>query len=680
MDPYSAVPEICRLRWLVRFAVLWALIIFGRLCYLQIFRHHELDRAADGQQLRDLVVAAPRGAITDRNGNELAVSVPVDSLAVNPSKMNAGVVEKASRELARILHLDANKLEAAIKAAQKGKKGTGFLWVKRRMTPEESTLIRRLPLEKERKAWKEWIDIRQESRREYPQGDLAANVVGILGTVDDYKTGVSGVELSLQNDLEGIPGSVRLVTDAARRGVDELEITPPVAGSNVALTIDARIQHVADTALRKAVKEHDCPSGTLVVMDPHNGDILAMSNFPTFDPNKPFRNDAESKALLNRAVSATNDPGSVFKMFTVAAALECTKLRADSLIDCGHGMFRVKGVAIPDTHPYGKLSMEQVIWKSSNVGAIKVGIEVGKDNLYRYLRDFGFGSTTGVELPGESAGLLKHPSRWTPGSLYYLSFGHEAGTTTLQLAQAASVFANGGYRVRPRIVRYLQREGGERRVEPDSPRIRVLKPETAKEVRRISEGVVLPGGTGERAKLVGYTSGGKTGTAMIYDPKLGQYVKRYNSTFMGYAPLESPAIVVVVTLDDTTLYGGVIAAPVFKQVAQAALRILGREPDIQINPPAGETPAGAAPLPLIAKAQAPVAVEPVPAQPTAVREIITGARIPDFQGLSKRQVVEASTQLGMPVEVIGKGLARTQDPAPGRALATGGKIRVYFAR
>jgi cell division protein FtsI (penicillin-binding protein 3) len=670
MDPYSAVPEIRRLRWLVRFAVLWALVIFGRLFYLQVLRHHELDRVANSQQLREREIAAPRGTITDRNGNKLAVSVPVDSLAINPRKLKE--VVPACNLLARTLNLNARKLKASIEAAQA--KNSGFLWVKRKLTLEESASIRLLARENE------WIDVRQESRREYPHGDLAANVLGFLAIVDDEETGASGVELSLQEDLEGIPGSVRVLTDVNHRGIDELEATPPVAGSNVALTIDTRIQYVADTELRRAVKDNNCLSGTLVVLDPHNGDILAMSSVPTFDPNKPVKGRAELKNRLNRTVSVVSDPGSVAKMFTVAAALECTRLRANSPINCGNGIFSTGGVTIKDTHAYGTLSMEEVIWKSSNVGAIRVGIEVGKENLYRYLRNFGFGSVTGVNLPGESAGLLNQPSRWTPGSLYYLSFGHELGTTTLQLAQAASVFANGGYRVRPRIVRSRQREGGEKMVEPDSPRVRVLKPETAVEMRRISEGVVLPGGTGTRAKLVGYTSGGKTGTAQMFDRELRRYVPRYNSTYMGYAPLNSPSIVVVVTLDGSTLYGGIVAAPVFKQVAQAALRILGREADVPLDPQPAETLADPVPLPLIAKAEAPGGAEAVPAQADVVREIITGARIPDFQGMSKRQVVEASVQLGMPVEIVGKGLARTQNPVAGKVLAEGERIRVYFAR
>lgn len=672
MDPYSAVPEIRRLRWLVRFAVLWALVIFGRLFSLQVLRHYELDRAANNQQLRDRAIAAPRGTITDRNGEELAVSVPVDSLAVNPRKLKD--VPLASDLLARVLTLDARKIRASIEAAQA--KNSGFLWIKRKLSSEESASIRLLARDKE------WIDLRQESRREYPHGDLAANVIGFLATVDDEETGASGVELSLQEDLEGIPGSVRVLTDVNHRGIDELATVPPVAGSNVALTLDTRIQYVADTELRKAVRDNNCLSGTLIVMDPNSGDILAMSSVPTFDPNKPLRHRNELKSRLNRTVSVVNDPGSVFKMFTVAAALECTRLRASTPINCGNGIFRAGGVAIRDTHAYGTLSMEQVIWKSSNVGAIRIGVEVGKENLYRYLRDFGFGSLTGVQLPGESAGLLSQPSGWTPGSLYYVSFGHEVGTTTLQLAQAASVFANGGYRVRPRIVKWRQRENGERQMEPESPRVPVLKPETAVEMRRISEGVVLPGGTGTRAKLVGYTSGGKTGTAQMYDRELRRYVKRYNSTYMGYAPLHSPAVVVVVTLDGATAYGGIVAAPVFKQVAQAALRILGREADVPVPPETAPVPAEPASPALIAQAPAadPVSAEADPAEPAVVREIITGPRIPDFQGMSKREVVQTSVQLGMPVEVVGQGLARTQVPAAGKVLASGERIRVYFAR
>ncbi|MCC6585425.1 MAG: transpeptidase family protein [Bryobacterales bacterium] len=670
MDPYSAVPEIRRLRWLVRFAVLWSAIIVARLMYLQVFKSEELGRVADSQQLREQEIRAPRGAITDRNGEELAVSVPVDSLAINPKKIKN--VPLAVQQLSRILNMDAKELNAIIGEAKQARRG--FAWVKRKITPQESAALRRLG-----KDSREWVDIRQESRREYPHNELAAH---LLGFVDHAEHGVGGIELSLQDDLEGIPGTVRMLTDVKHRGIDELETVAPVPGANVALTIDARLQYVADTELKKAVIDHHCVSGTLVAMDPRNGEVLAMSTYPTFNPNVPLKGRNDLKSRLNRTIAVVNDPGSVFKMFTVGAALECTRLNAKSVIPCGNGVFRFGDQVIHDTHSYGALTLEEVIWKSSNVGAIRIGSEVGKDNLYRYLRAFGFGATTGIELDGESPGLLRPPAKWTAGSLYYVSFGHEVGTTTIQLAQACSVFANGGFRVKPKIVRWRQREGEPRRMTADSPREQVLKKDTAIEMRRISEGVVLYG-TGKRAKLLGYTSGGKTGTAQMYDKELRRYVKRYNSTYMGYAPLGDPTVVVVVTLDGSTEFGGVVAAPVFKEVAEAALRVTAQEPDVpvEVKPDQSEKPGDPKASPtgpaLLAKANMVKSDEPV--RETS-HELITGSLVPDLSGMSKRQVVETSVQLGMPVELVGKGIVRSQAPVAGSVLREGERIRVYFGR
>jgi cell division protein FtsI (penicillin-binding protein 3) len=702
MDPYSTVPEIRRLRWLVRGAALWALIIFARLVHLQVVKHRELDRAADSQHLRAIEISAPRGAILDRSGQPLALSIPVDSLAINPRKIKdpnlvaetlSRTVELSEEELTRQLAwLFRNqpgalaragaelrgksltqRLEKLIRLAQEHRRG--FLWIKRRLTPAEASSLRSLA----RTA--DWIDLRQDSRRDYPHRQLAASVLGFVATVDGQETGAAGIELALNDELEGAPGAVNLLSDVHHRGLDELDTTPPAPGANVALTIDARIQHVADTALAAAVKERNCQSGSLVVMDPHSGDILAMSSYPTFDPNLPLRDKHELASRLNRNITVVYDPGSVLKLFTLAAALETTRLRATTPIACGNGLFRFPGGIIHDTKAYGTIPLEQVIWKSSNVGAIMAGIEVGRERLYQYLRNFGFGARTGILLPAESPGDLKHPSRWTPGSLYYISYGHELSVTTLQLAQAASVFANGGYRVTPRIVRWRERDG-HRILEPPARKTRVIKPETAVEVRRISEGVVLFG-TGKAAKLDGYTSGGKTGTAKIYSHQVKDYISRYNASYLGYAPLQHPDIVVVVTLDDASQFGGVVAAPVFKEVAQAALRIRGIEPDVPLAPSAPHetpSPAPAAPPALLASSAPPPAPLPEPPPAPSSHEVIIGPGLPDFSGMSKREVSQAAAHLNVHLEFIGKGIARSQSPPPGSPVSSGGKVRVYFAR
>jgi cell division protein FtsI (penicillin-binding protein 3) len=655
--------ELIRLRILVWGGLLWAAVLAARLVQLQVVEHDKLAADATGQQERELEVQPPRGAILDRNGIALAVSVPVNSLGVD-----AELIEDpadAFSMLSRIVRVPAETLMESLEETRR--KGRRFFWVKRRLSEEESATI--LPLAKDNR----WMAIREESMRVHPQGTLGA---GVVGSVYSDERGNAGVEASMDPVLAGVRGRVRVLRDGKKRGIGTLatqEVALP--GRNVHLTVDSPLQMYSDRELAATVRAYEASSGTLVVMNPKSGEVLAMSAYPTFDPDSRIRSKAEYERRRHAAIFSDHDPGSVVKMVTVAAALETTRLRAKSMVNCGNGLFRVdRRTVIHDTHSYASLPVEEVLWRSSNIGAIHIGLVVGRARLWEYLQRFGFGQRTGIELPGESPGVLKREKDWKPSSIYYISFGHEMTATTLQLAQAASVFANGGYRVAPRLVRATEDDSGEL-VRPDPPvRQRVISAETAVEMRRMSEGVILHG-TAKSARIDGYTAGGKTGTAQLIDRNSGRghYVKRYASTFLGYAPLNNPEVVVVATVVGTSKMAGEVSGPLFSRVAAKALQRLGVDPDVpaESDDRNRDRPEEA---PLQLGSIGPAA--PKPPQPVNA----VGAPVPDFSGMAKNEVLRESVARGMPVEILGDGLARRQEPEAGSILTAGQTLKVYFVR
>lgn len=667
-----------RVHLLARMGFLWAALIVFRLLQLQILQHDKYRTLAQQQQEKVVEVRAPRGTILDRAGQPLAMSLPVDSVCVNPSRVPD--LSVASDILARILNLDAGELLGKMKFAADGRRG--FLWVKRRITPEESKRLRDLNLD--------WVEFRTESMRFYPDKQLAAHV---LGGVDFEEKGNAGIEQSLDEDLEGHPGTTRVTSDVKQRGFNSKVDTEPLPGKTEKLTIDSRIQFVAEQELEKAIKTHHCKTGSVVAMDPKTGDILALANYPVYDPNDPPKPGEDVMARDDLAVTTPYEPGSVFKVITISAALETTHLRPESIIPCGNGSITLFGRTIHDHSRYASLPMEDVLARSSNIGAINVGLKVGDANMYEYMRRFGFGKNTGLPLPGESAGMVRPLKYWQKSSIGSVAMGHEISVTAVQLAQACSVIANGGFRVKPRLL-------SETPVE--TPK-RVLQPETAITMRRMMEGVVIkPYGTGHRyAHIPGYTSGGKTGTAQIFDHHTHQYTHFYNASFMGFAPVTNPAIVVVVTLNGTVGtagYGGPTSAPVFREVAAAALRILDVPKDLPDDLPNEDNDKGKAdendvaiadlspsvppPLAQVNDALKPVLDQrpffgpPVPESPAE----LAGPKVPNFQGKSVRDVIQQSAALGIPVEFAGSGIARAQAPAPGAILPIGERVRIQFGR
>ena len=672
MDSGARIKAVKRLTWFAGVILLWGAFIFVKLIYLQVVRHADYVRLAHQQQEEDMDIAAPRGSIYDRTGQVLALSVPMDSVYIDP--LHVPDLQVASDILSAILHLDRAALYGRMQWYFNSRKG--YMWVAHRIQPGQAERLRSLHLE--------WIRFALESRRSYPKGTLAAHVIG---SVDSEENGQWGLEKGLDSELRGLPGSVRVLTDAKGRGIESHLEAEPHPGVPVTISIDERIQFPADQEIARAVQQAHAESGSLVVMDPHSGEILAMASYPSFDPNRPPGRGERPSVRFNHAVSVPFEPGSVFKVITLSSALETTDLRPESLINCGNGTITLFGRTIHEAHHgYGILPMAMVLAKSSNIGAIQVGMRVGQNNLYEYVRRFGFGARTGLPLPAESPGMVRKLTRWGKTSLSSVAMGHEIGVTTLQLAQACAVVANGGLLVRPRLI--LRK--GDAAV-PAVPPSRVLRPETAITMRQMMEGVVLVG-TGKRAKLDGYSTGGKTGSAQIYDFATRHYTHSYNASFMGFAPVTNPAIVVVVTLNGThgtSGFGGAVAAPVFRAVAGEALRVLDVPKDLPDEAP--ETAPGNQVADLddvaiadLGSSEPDILEEGAPAQQGAVAAVLhqepEGPKVPNFEGLSKRAVIAKAEAEGLQVLLYGAGTARTQEPPPGGPLHQGERIRVEFVK
>jgi cell division protein FtsI (penicillin-binding protein 3) len=673
-----------RLLGLAAAGLLWALLILCRLVYLQVVSHERYLELAQHQQRRTVTVQPERGAIFDRNGHPLAQSVAVDSVCINPLRVPDRPF--AADILSRVLGVDRRDLLDKLEKAYARR--SGFLWVKRRIPPEESERLRSLKLE--------WVEFRKETSRYYPNGSLASHVVGAV----DYsqEQGNLGLEQSLDKVLRGRPGTVTMVTDVQQRGVDSIAATKADPGASVTLSIDERIQFIAERELAAACNQYKAASGSVVVMNPYTGELLAIASYPSFDPNQPPKRGDDPTARFDHPVSVPFEPGSVFKIVTLSAALETTDLRPESQINCGNGTIRLFGRVIHEAHGgYGVLSMADVLAKSSNIGAIQIGLRVGEKNLLEYVHRFGFGRRTGLPLPAESSGMVRDLKHWGKTSIGSVAMGHEISTTAVQLAQACSVIANGGVLVRPRLVLSRQKPGEPPVREPAEPPRRVLKPETAITMRQMMEGVVLHG-TGKAARLPGYTSGGKTGSAQIFDLETKHYTHYYNGSFVGFAPVTNPAVVIAVTLNGTKLYGGVVAAPVFKAVATETLRLLEVPMDLPETAEQQQVLAKAEDAGDVAIAdlsRPPDDLQPVrlsPAAPSAIPEqpavqqapgtvtvaVASGPVAPDFEGKSVRAVLKESVAKGVPVDIVGSGIARLQTPLPGTPLNPGGRVRVEF--
>jgi cell division protein FtsI (penicillin-binding protein 3) len=660
-----------RLGWLAGAVLFWGAVIAIRLVMLQVVHHRDYLRAARKAQEIEVKVPAVRGSIFDRNLRLLAMSTRLDTVFVNPQEVpDVGV---ASEMLARILNLDRNELYKRLDNAVA--RDQGYLVVKTMISPEESERLRELQMP--------WIRLDRQTQRHYPKDQLAAH---LLGFVNFEQQGSAGVEMSLDAMLRGQSGLEHVLTDVKRKQIEAHPDQEVKDGIPLVLSIDERIQFVMERELAAAVQRAHGKTGSAVAMNPVTGEIYGMVSYPTFDPNtKPEPGESPVKRW-NHAVSVPFEPGSVYKVITLTAALETTNLRPESIINCGTGPLTLFGRTIHESHNYyGAIPMIMVLAKSSNIGAIQCGMRVGQANLQKYSQAFGIGDRTGIELPAESKGRLR--KKWEKTSLASVSIGHEVTVTTLQLARACSVIANGGMLVKPRL---LLKEGSQP-LPVQSP-VRIIRPETAITMRKMMEAVVLEG-TGKKAQLDGYRCGGKTGTGKIPDPVTHRYRSVYNATFMGFAPLANPAIVVVVTVNETHLMGADASAPAFKAIAEEALRVLNVPKDLPETLVAEDAPAANEKTAKVEEDDAAIAdlatedstvaeSEDGEGAPVlaAAAEPVDGPKVPNFRGKTMRAVVEEASAQGFSVLLNGSGIARMQQPPPGSILHPGERIRVQFAR
>jgi cell division protein FtsI (penicillin-binding protein 3) len=660
-------------------ALLWTTGVFGRLSYLQLMKHGEYLARAQRQQQRTIEITPKRGIIYDRNLRALAMSVPVKSAFAVPAEIADESL--AARLLSSVLGVPQDVLEARMASSR------SFVWISRKLPPEKVEAIEALNLK--------GVYFQDENQRFYPKRDLAAHV---LGFVDPDEKGLAGIEYQLDSQIRSKSEKIVVMADARQRWFDGGEAQRE-RGANVVLTLDEKVQYIAQRELLAAIGKTHALAGTVIVMNPNTGEILAMANWPRFNPNAASEAAAESR--MNRAVSALYEPGSTFKLITLAAAFDQDITRPNEVFDCENGAIYIAGHRIRDHKPFGLLNVADILAKSSDVGAIKIAVRLGAPKFYEYIRAFGFGSPTGVDLPGESRGLLHRLESWSAISIGSVSMGQEIGVTPIQLITAVSAIANGGLLIKPHVVQQIKR--GEQ-VLPTSlsgaePK-RVIRPETAATLRRLMEGVVL-NGTGPLARLDGWTAGGKTGTAQKIDPATGRYSPtQLIASFSGFAPISNPAVTILVSLDSPVgLHeGGQVAAPVFKRIAEQVLAYLDVPRDVPLNPRliqaaykrqiAGEgatledfSPtdfSGQPDAPAVASNQA----EPEPRfhAPEVAMAADEGGdvAVPDFSGKTMREVTEMCLHLGFEPLLVGSNLAVEQHPEAGMQVRRGAKVTVQF--
>jgi cell division protein FtsI (penicillin-binding protein 3) len=647
--PPTRAAQRARLLIMAGALVCWAAVIVGRLVFLQVVSYDALQARVIAQGRRTVQTPANRGDIADRTGRVLASSVDVDSIYAVPNRV--GDPALAAQALCRALKGCDRRGQDELDARLRQKRD--FVYVRRRVSPTEAQQVAALALP--------GIGFTKETRRVYPHRELAAHVLGYTG-LDNQ--GLAGVEATLDSVVRGREGLLLALEDARHNVFSRVERVP-TTGASVELTIDAHLQYIAERELKAAVEAHRADGGSLVALDPHTGDILAMANWPTFNPN--VFGSAPADARRNRSTQDIYEPGSTFKLVTASAAIEHGIVSPDDVIDVSAGMIRFGSRVINDMNRYGPLSFTDVIVKSSNVGVIKMGARVGADRMLEYVRAFGFGQPTSRDFSGESGGIVYR--QLDPSALASVSMGYQVGVTPLQVVTATSVVANGGTLYEPRLVRAVTSDGVRTETRPTARR-RVISEKTAATMTAIMEAVVERG-TATRAKVAGYTVAGKSGTA----DKLigGRYsASQQNVSFAGFVPSRNPVLAMIVMIDspreggDT---GGLIAAPVFQRVATAAMRHLGVVPNIDAAPPV-VVPRQAA--------ERTTSAAPEIIQTAVVRP--TESTVPDLTGFGAREAVHELVRLGLTPRVRGQGLVVAQTPAAGSPIEPGGLATLTLVR
>jgi cell division protein FtsI (penicillin-binding protein 3) len=649
-----------RTRLFALILAVWAAVVVARLVQIQIADGSRYRARAQRQQERRLEIAAQRGSILDREGRELAVSVEATSIYAVPDEVEDA--RAASRALAEVLGMRPREVLDRLESEK------GFVWIRRQIEPEAAAKIKALKLR--------GVFMVTEPKRFYPKGRLASSVLGFVGT---DAVGLAGIEYVYDQTIRGRPGELVALTDARRSRYGEAETArsrPAQEGASLGLSLDSGLQFAAERELAAAMHEHRAASGSVVVMDPWNGEVLAMASAPDFDPNEFQSFPAEARR--NRVIADAYEPGSTFKIVTGSVALDNGLVSLDEIIDTGDGTIRVANTTITESqgHRYGALTLAGIFERSSNIGIIRVGMRVGASRLFSGASAFGVGRATGVDLPGENAGIFRPLSRWSALSNASISMGQEVSLNALQLARITAAVANGGRLVHPHVVTRVIEPGGKMRPVAIPEPTRVVSEQTANAISRILVGVVERG-TGVKAAIPGFSVAGKTGTAQ--KAGVGGYQAGHHiPNFAGFAPADHPRLVAVVVLEEPQgkYYAADVAAPLFARIVSQGLGILRVAPREQQIP--ATVLAEAAPR-SEARRYAPGVVPAASRPGNAPRFEESAAATPNAVGLSARQALAVFARLGVLARLQGSGFVVAQDPSPGTPIRPGAIHTLFLA-
>jgi cell division protein FtsI (penicillin-binding protein 3) len=628
--------------------VILCVAILARAVQLQVVDGGRLAGIAKRECARTVSLLPWRGTVYDRLGDELAVSCPADSLYADPFRVKDA--HQAAATLASAVGLPDKDLLASLS------RGSSFVWVKRLLSDEESQKLRAVDIP--------GVGLLRESKRFYPNGALAGQLLGFAGT---EANGLEGIEKAYEAQLAGKAASFEAMRDARGRLILPDKDQPLKGrGNNLVLTIDKTIQYIAERALGEAVTKVNAKGGVALVMDPRTGELLALANAPQFDPN--LFSSSSSSVWRDRAVCDSFEPGSTFKTVLLACLLEEGLAKETDTVFCENGSYRIGKVTIHDVHGKGLLTVPEVIRYSSNIGAAKLADRVGRKRLYDYIQRFGFGERTGVDLPGETPGIVRGEARWSQPDLYTHSFGQGLSVSALQLASAYGAVANGGVLLRPYVVKEVVSPQGEVvKRNTTVPVRRVVSAQTSRRIRDILTGVCDPGGTGTAAAIAGVKVAGKTGTAQKVDAATGRYsAGRHVASFVGFLPAEDPRLLILVVIDEPhcyPYYGGTVCGPVFKAIAEQTLAYQG-------SPTGHDAPALAA-----GQDNRPLRPEAIVTDEDVLAELAAGRMI-DLRGMTQRRVLRLLGKAKIEVEFTGSGYAAKQSPEPGAAL--GRRCQVTF--
>lgn len=625
--------------------------VAGRAFYLQILQHEDLVKRADKQHQHKVDLTPARGSILDRNGTTLAESIHMDSCYAEPKRIKD--VDGTAGVLAPILGVPKSELVSRLSVNK------SFTWVERWLAPEVATRVKNMKLP--------GIGFAPESKRFYPNMEIAAHVVGFTGRDPN---GLEGIELKYDSTILGNTGYMITERDALGRNISikNTVIKDSSPGKSVVLTLDKTIQFIAEKELAKAVSDSGAKAGMALVMESDTGRVLAMANYPTFNPNAYSRYSLAQ--LRNHVVADSFEPGSTFKVFTIAAAVDAGIIKPTDMYNCENGVYQYAGKTIHDDHPHSRLSVSEIIKYSSNIGSAKIGLRMGGDKMFTYLNNFGFGGRTGIDLPGESSGSLRH--HLSGLELANISFGQGVSLSAMQLVTGLSAIANGGNLMKPYLVEQVLDDKGivVQKFEPQVVR-RVISPETAQKMTKMMETVTGEGGTGTKAAMDGYRVAGKTGTAQKVDPVTHTYSAKRIGSFVGFVPSDKPKLTIAVIIDEPqgVKYGGVVAAPAFKGIAQNSLAYLKVLPNVPVTTALKQTEVKNSP------AQTDESLSDGDFQDTPAE----GETMPDFKGMSMRRVLQVMEKRGINIRLIGSGRAAEQSPPPGYKIRGVGEVWIKFA-